>query len=438
MFQIKSLGTCRFDSPLKKSLGAKGHNFIGFVNDNDRILYNPRLDAFRTAITHGMEDPVSIELAGPREKIFFDPSKTRAAIVTCGGLCPGINNVVRALTLELNYRYGVTDVLGIRFGYAGFTEKTFEPIKLTSSIVEDIHMVAGTVLGSSRGPNETADIVNYIEKNKINLLFCIGGDGTLRGARDIALFAMLKGYPLAVVGLPKTIDNDISYISRSFGFGSAVQEAMSAIKAAHTEAKGFYNGVGLVKLMGRYSGFIASETALAVNDANFVLIPEVDFDLDGKNGFLTHLFKRLESRHHAVIIAAEGAGQNFFDKGKIGYDASGNKELGDIGSLLRSEISNYGKANKIQVQIKYIDPSYMIRSTVANSNDAIYCIQLAQNAVHAAMAGKTNLLIGHLHENFTNLPIDTAVSKRKNVDPTSSLWMNVLEATGQPVRMKNS
>ena len=213
---------------------------------------------------------------------------------------------------------------------------------------------------------------------------------------------------------------------------------MSAIKAAHTEAKGFYNGVGLVKLMGRYSGFIASETALAINDANYVLIPEVDFDMDGKNGFLTHLFKRLESRHHAVIIAAEGAGQNFFDKSKIGYDASGNKELGDIGSLLKSEISNYGKTNKIQVQIKYIDPSYMIRSTVANSDDAIYCIQLAQNAVHAAMAGKTNLLIGHLHENFTNLPIDTAVSKRKNVDPTSSLWMNVLEATGQPVRMKNS
>ncbi|MCX6112441.1 MAG: ATP-dependent 6-phosphofructokinase [Proteobacteria bacterium] len=438
MFQIRSLGSCRFDSPLKKSLGAKGHKFIGFVTDDDRILYNPRLDAFRTAITHGMEDPISIELAGPREKIFFDSSKTKAAIVTCGGLCPGINNVIRALTLELYYRYGVEEILGIRYGYSGFTQKNFEPVKLNPKVVEDIHMIAGTILGSSRGSNETKEIVDYIENNKINMLFCIGGDGTLRGARDIALFTMLKGYPLAVVGLPKTIDNDISYISRSFGFGSAVQEAMSSIKSAHTEAKGYYNGIGLVKLMGRYSGFIASETALAVNDANFVLIPEVDFDLDGKNGFLTHLFRRLESRHHAVIIVAEGTGQNFFDKDKIGYDASGNKELGDIGKLLKNEILNYGKTNKIQVQVKYIDPSYMIRSTVANSDDAIYCIQLAQNAVHAAMAGKTNLLIGHLHENFTNLPIDTAVSKRKNIDPTSPLWMNVLEATGQPVRMKNS
>ncbi|MEI6093827.1 MAG: 6-phosphofructokinase, partial [bacterium] len=195
---------------------------------------------------------------------------------------------------------------------------------------------------------------------------------------------------------------------------------------------------GLVKLMGRYSGFIASETALAVNDANFVLIPEIDFDLDGKNGFLSNLFNRLERRHHAVVIVAEGSGQHFFDKEKLGYDASGNKKLGDIGALLKSEISSFGKMSKIPVQVKYIDPSYMIRSTVANSEDAIYCIQLAQNAVHAAMAGKTNLLIGHLHENFTNLPIDTAVSKRKNVDPNSTLWLNVLEATGQPIRMKNS
>jgi len=437
MFQIKSLGACRFDSPLKKSLSAKGAHFSGFVNENDRILYNPRLDAFRNAISRGMEDPISIELAGPREKIFFDPTKTRAAIVTCGGLCPGLNNVIRTITFELAYRYGVKDILGIRYGFAGFVHKEFEPLKLTPENVENIHTSAGTILGSSRGLNETSQIVDYIEKNNINMLFCIGGDGTLRGARDIALFAMLKGYPLAVVGVPKTIDNDISYISRSFGFASAVQAATYAITAAHTESKGVYNGVGLVKLMGRYSGFIASETALAVNDANFVLIPEVDFDIDGKNGFMTHLFKRLERRHHAVIIVAEGAGQNFFDKEQLGQDASGNKKLGDIGKLLKDEIASFSKQSKIPAETKYIDPSYMIRSTVANANDAMYCIQMAQAAVHAAMAGKTNLLIGHLHENFTNLPIDTAVSKRKTVDPSSPLWMNVIEATGQPVRMKN-
>ncbi|MEI6092680.1 MAG: 6-phosphofructokinase, partial [bacterium] len=240
MFQVKNLGTCRFDSPLKKSLGSS----LNFIEDSSRILYNPSLDAFRLSVSNGMQDPTSIELGGPKEKIFFDPSKAKAAIVTCGGLCPGINNVIRAITLELHYRYGVKDVLGIRYGYSGFTDKRHEAIKLTPAIVEDIHLLAGTILGSSRGPNETSEILSYIEKNNINMLFCIGGDGTLRGARDIALFAMLKGYPLAVVGIPKTIDNDISYISKSFGFASAVQAATYSIFSAHTESKGFYNGVG--------------------------------------------------------------------------------------------------------------------------------------------------------------------------------------------------
>jgi 6-phosphofructokinase 1 len=430
MFEVKNLGPCKFNSPLKKFTEV-------FVSEGDRILFNPSLRACKDVLSHGTEDPTSIELAGPREKIFFDPAKTKAAIVTCGGMCPGLNNVIRAIVLDLHYRYGVSDVLGIKYGYAGFVDKDFPQVQLTPEIVEDIHLASGTILGSSRGTYEVNDILNNIIKNKVNILFCIGGDGTLRGARDIALNAMLKGYPLSVVGIPKTIDNDISYISKSFGFETAVHAATSAIAAAHTEAKGYYNGVGLVKLMGRYSGFIASHTALAINDANFVLIPEVNFDIEGKNGFLTHLFKRLQNRHHAVVIVAEGAGQKYFDKEKLGYDKSGNRDLGDIGALLKSEISKYSKEHGVPVQTKYIDPSYMIRSTLAISSDAIYCLQLAQNAVHAGMAGKTNLLIGHLHEHFTNLPIDTAVSKRQLVDPKSSLWMNVLEATGQPANMKN-
>ncbi len=431
MFDVKNLGQCRYVSPLKKSMR-------GFISEGERILYNPKLSEYKKVTEEHIEEPVSIELAGPREKIFFDPTKTRAAIVTSGGLCPGLNNVIRAIFLELYYRYGVHDVFGIKYGFAGFVEKEFPPVRLTVEMVEDIHMVAGTILGSSRGIHEVKDIVDYLEKNKINILFCIGGDGTLRGARDIALNAMLRGYPLSVVGLPKTIDNDISYISKSFGFDTAVQTATRTISSAHTEAKGYYNGVGLVKLMGRNSGFIAAYTALAINDANFVLIPEVDFDLDGPRGFLPQLFNRLEHRHHAVVIVAEGAGQKFFDKNKLGYDASGNRDLGDIGGLLKSEINSYSKKNKIPVQVKYIDPSYTIRSKVANSTDAIYCLQLAQNAVHAGMAGKTNLLIGHLHENFVHLPIDSAVSKRQTIDPTSSLWMNVMEATGQPVWISNA
>jgi len=430
MFQIKDLGTCHFNSPLKRLTSS-------FVSDESRILADPSLLAHISSCYKDLEGPVSVEIAGPREKIYFDPSKTKAAIVTCGGICPGLNNVVRALTLELYHRYGVNNIVGIRYGFAGFVDPKLEPITLTPELVEDIHTAPGTILGSSRGVQEAKHIVDYLEKNRVNILFCIGGDGTLRGARDIALNAMLRGYPLSVVGIPKTIDNDISFISRSFGFETAVQRATASISSAHAEAKGYYNGVGLVKLMGRYSGFIALHTSLAVNDANFVLIPEVDFDLGGKNGFFEHLFKRLEHRHHAVIIVAEGAGQKFFDKDTLGYDDSGNKKLGDIGALLKNEIAKYGKERSIPVQIKYIDPSYTIRSSVAVSGDAIYCIQLAQNAVHAAMAGKTNLVIGHLHESFTHIPIDTAVSRRKNVDPKSLLWLNVLEATGQPPRMMN-
>lgn len=431
MFQIKDLGKCRFNSPLKR-LGAS------FVSDgNDNILFRTSLDAYKNACGGGVEDPENVEVAGPRERIFFEPAVTRAAIVTCGGLCPGLNNVIRALFLELFHRYGIKDVFGIRYGYAGFINKEFEPIALTTALVEDIHTAPGTILGSSRGLCETKQIVDNLEKNRINILFCIGGDGTLKGARDIALNAMMRGYPLSVVGIPKTIDNDISYITKSFGFETAVQSASMAIRAGHVEAKGYYNGVSVVKLMGRYSGFISVNTALATNDANFVLIPEVEFDLYGKNGFLTHLFNRLERRHHALVIVAEGAGQQFFDKNSLGNDGSGNKKLGDIGILLKNEISKCAKEHSIPVQVKYIDPSYTIRSTVAVSSDAVYCIQLAQNAVHAAMAGKTNLVIGHLHENFTHIPIDTAVSKRKMVDPGSLLWLNVLEATGQPPRMKD-
>lgn len=414
MFQITELGSANFTSPLKR------FNEL-FINNEDRLLI----------------ENTSIELAGPREKLYFEPSRTRAAIVTAGGLCPGLNNVIRGIVLALHYRYGVSDVLGIRYGYDGFINKDFIPLKLNTDLVDDIHMVTGTILGSSRGLHESSKILERIMAERINILFCIGGDGTLRAARELALTAMKKGYPLSVVGLPKTIDNDISYISRSFGFETAVQEATTAIKSAHTEAKGYYNGIGLVKLMGRYSGFIATYTALAINDANFVLIPEIDFDLGGSNGFLFHLFERLKRRNHAVIIVAEGAGQKFFDSTKLGYDASGNKKLGDIGVLLKNEIASYSEKMGIPAQIKYIDPSYMIRNTLTVAGDSVYCLQLAQNAVHAGMTGKTNLLIGHLHEQFIHLPIDTAVSKRKVVDPQSSIWRSVLDATGQPSLMKN-
>jgi len=431
MFKVQNLGNCRFDSPLSKFN-------IHFIDDKDKILYSPWLEACRNSLKNCMDDPIALELAGPKEKLFFNPETTKVAIVTCGGICPGLNDVIRGLYFELYYRYGIKEVYGIKYGYAGMIEENdLEPILLKTSDVDNIHEIPGTIIGSSRGSQDLDKVVDFLEKRKFNILFTIGGDGTLKGASEIARRAILRGYPLSVVGIPKTIDNDISYISKSFGFESAVQFATKAINAAHYEARAYFNGVGLVKLMGRYSGFIAVHASLAISDANFVLIPEVKFDLDGENGFLNHLFKRLQNRHHAVVVVAEGAGQSFFDPSTLGTDASGNQKLGDIGTFLKSKIQNYSKEHKIPVDVKYIDPSYMIRSTNSVASDSIYCLQLAQNAVHSAMAGKTDMVIGYHHNNFTNIPISTTVSKRKQIDPNSQLWMNLLDATGQPYSMVN-
>jgi 6-phosphofructokinase 1 len=422
MFKIEKLGVNKFRSPLKEKLSC-------FTKDDECIYYN---------IDKNKKNNVSIEKAGPRENIFFDSKKVKTAIVTSGGLCPGLNDVIRSIYLGLFYRYGVKNVLGIRYGFSGFLKEKLDYIKLNHKIVESIHMDAGSILGSSRGKHDTKKILDKIIKEKINVLFCVGGDGTLKGAKEIHKEAKKRKYLLSVVGIPKTIDNDIMYTEKSFGFDTAVNKATDAISAVHTEAKGYNNGIGLLKLMGRDSGFIACSTALAVSDANFVLIPEVDFDIEGKNGLLSHLFKRLKQKKHAVIIVAEGAGQKHFDKKKLGTDRSGNQRLGDIGLFLKDKITEYAKKKNIEIYLKYIDPSYIIRSTPTVGSDGIFCIQLAQNAVHAAMAGKTNLSIAYMHGTFIHIPIKKAVSERKKVNPEKDLWINVLGATGQPQNMLNS
>jgi len=269
----------------------------------------------------------------------------------------------------------------------------------------------------------------------IQMLFCIGGDGTQKGAMALSReLAKIKA-ECVVVGIPKTIDNDLSFVERSFGFDTAVSEAVSAISAAHTEARAAVNGVGVVKVMGRQSGFIAAHTALAQNDVNFVLIPEVPFSLSGENGLLRHLEQRLEQRHHAVILLAEGAGQDQLEATHL-KDASGNVKLADIGPFVCDQIRDHFKQLKREVNIKYIDPSYIIRSAPTIANDSIYCQRLGANAVHAAMAGRTECLVGLVNERFVHVPMALAAGKRNFVDPESALWRDVVEATGQPPLMR--
>lgn len=431
-FKTLTLGEAKIPSPIKMSKSS-GDKFANYVSDSERLLYH--IDAAQC------EEGVpanSVEVAGPREKIYFNPAHVHAAIVTCGGLCPGLNNVIRAVVRCFWYRYNVRRISGIQYGYRGLLpENTFEPIALDPEIVDDIQMKGGTILGAARGGGDrVSEIVDSIERMNINILVAIGGDGTLRGADEIGEEVIRRGLKISVIGIPKTIDNDLSFIQSSFGFDTAVTTAVQSVRGAHVEAHDSINGIGLVKVMGRNAGFIAAHTALAMSDVNFCLIPENPFDLDGENGLLEHLKKRIQERQHAVILVAEGAGQLLMEDIEE-FDPSGNRKLNDIGVFLKDRIGLFFKQEGLEVNIKYIDPSYIIRSAPANPNDSIYCSRLGAHAVHTAMSGKTRTLISLMHNRFVHIPIKIAVAEKNFVDTEGSLWRDVLENTRQPVTMQN-
>ncbi|MCU0598364.1 MAG: ATP-dependent 6-phosphofructokinase [Desulfobacterales bacterium] len=426
---IESIGEPKIDSPILKEPG--GVSLEIFKSDEDRILIDVSAINNMEMIKSG-NTPPAFELAGPRKKIFFDTSKLKCAITTCGGLCPGLNNVIRAIVLELYYRYKVRHIYGIRYGLQGFIpEFGHELMELTPDSVVHIHEMGGSILGSSRGPQNIEAIVDCLERLNIGILFMIGGDGTMKAATAIVEEIKKRNNKISVIGIPKTIDNDIFMVSRSFGFDTAVDIATEAIKGAHKEAEGYPNGIGLIKLMGRYSGFIAATAALAQQDVNFVLIPEIEFSLEGQNGLLAKLENRLQTRKHAVILVAEGAGQIFFEQAEKAYDASGNVKLFDIGIFLKDNLGAYFKSKGTEISLKYIDPSYMVRSLPANANDHVYCGFLGRDAVHAGIAGKTNMIMGHWNNFFVHVPMPMAAGKRKQVNPNGKLWQTVLEATGQ-------
>lgn len=433
---IPSLGPCTLESPLTRYNTTSPQPSVKFVTDSEKVLLEDDLALVKETLSAGRE-LTALEKAGPRREIFFHPANTRAAIVTCGGLCPGLNDVIRGLVMQLYHRYGVKSIKGVKFGYEGFIPSYgHEMVDLSPERIEIIHKLGGTMLGSSRGPQDVNAIVDQMVQLSINILFVIGGDGSLRGALQISEAVRERGLKISVVGIPKTIDNDIMFVDKSFGFETAFAEAVKSITAAHTEALGAVNGIGLVKLMGRHSGFIACFAALAEGEANFVLIPEVPFTLEGEHGFLNDLEARLKHRKHAVIVLAEGACQDLMEIEALGTDASGNQKLGDAGLFLKQKIEAHFRAKKMEISLKYIDPSYVIRSVPASPQDSVFCNRLAQNAVHAAMAGKTGMLVGRWHGNFVHLPIGLVTSGRRRVDPNGELWLSVLECTGQRPEMR--
>jgi len=422
-FEIQRVGECKINSPMKG---------IRFTEDSDHVLYHRELGNLQGYLDKGLEPP-SFEAAGPRSKLFFDPANLSCGIVTCGGLCPGINDVIRSIVLSLHYHYGVRKVYGFQYGFQGLNpEYGHEAISLTPKLVNPIAETGGTILASSRGAQDISVMVDTLDRMSIGILFCIGGDGTQKGALAISEEARKRGLKISVIGIPKTIDNDISFVQKTFGFETAVAEAKKATYAAHTEAVGAPNGIGLVKLMGRDSGFIASYSVLVDNNVNFCLIPEVPFSLES---FLSSLEKRIRERQHAVIVVAEGAGQELFEQ-RGDRDASGNVKYGNIGHLLRDAIKEHFKGIEMPVNLKYIDPSYIIRSQPANPQDSAFCLLMGHCAVHAGMAGRTGMIVGYWNNLFTHVPISLATSERKKLDPKGWMWNAVVAATGQPLDMR--
>ena len=420
-FKISTLGTPLLKSPLSE---------CAFVKEGSTVVYETDAATLQGYVERQEAIP-SFELAGPREKIFHDPAWSRAAILTAGGLCPGLNEVIKFLTLTLKQRYHVPIVYGIRYGYRGLNPAYgLSPIILDEQVVDGIHEAGGTILGSSRGEEDVSVCVDTLVRMNVNMLFCIGGDGTSRGAHAIAEEVAKRKLCISVIAIPKTIDNDISFIDTSFGFATAVLHAGRAVTGVHNEASGAYNGVGLVKVMGRDSGFIAASATMANPFVNYCLVPEEDFNLEeGEHALLPHLLERLNRRHHAVIIVAEGAGQKFFEEGKEQRDASGNVLKKDIGPLLKEKITAYCKAHNTEVSVKYFDLGYTIRSVQAEGADAIFCGILAQNAVHAAMSGRTDMIMGHWAGHFTHVPITLATRDRKKIQLDSPLWTSVKSVT---------
>ncbi|GAB1409968.1 ATP-dependent 6-phosphofructokinase [Desulfovibrionales bacterium] len=421
---IPQLGPCKVANPLP---------YCQYIDDSQKMqtfVPGDMLDSAQAA-----DLVCQFEEAGPREHIYFDPPKTKCAIVTCGGLCPGINDVIRAIVMSAHHNYRVSGVIGIRYGLQGFIPSfKHDLVELNPHTVANIHEFGGTILSSSRGPQPPEEIVDALERMNISVLFMIGGDGTMKAAQGVTQEIMARRLKISVIGVPKTIDNDINFVTRSFGFDTAVEKATEAIRCAHVEALGAPNGIGMLKLMGRESGFIAAQASLALKEVNFVLVPEATFELHGPNGLLARLKTRLEERQHAVIVVAEGAGQNLCHV-ENQHDPSGNPILGDICEVLRKEIKTHFEALDFPYTLKYIDPSYIIRSVPANANDRIYCGFLGQHAVHAAMSGKTGMVVSKLQDRYLYLPLHLVTNKRRKLNVRSNYWRSVLESTGQPQDM---
>ncbi|XP_042396037.1 ATP-dependent 6-phosphofructokinase 5, chloroplastic-like [Zingiber officinale] len=422
--------------PLDVGNGELKDKSDGYVHDDDRALL--KVLKFASPSSAGAEciDPDCswveqwVQRAGPRKEIYYEPVEVKAAIVTCGGLCPGLNDVIRQIVLTLE-KYGVKNIVGIQYGFRGFCDQSLRELPLSHQVVQNINLAGGSLLGVSRGGPSVSAIVDSIKAKAIDMVFVLGGNGTHAGAYAIHNECRKRKMKVTIIGVPKTIDNDIQLMDKTFGFDTAVEEAQRAINSAYIEAHSAYHGIGIVKLMGRSCGFIAMHASLSSGQIDICLIPEVPFKLEGPNGVLQHLEHLIRTNGSAVICVAEGAGQEFLSKSNA-TDASGNAMLGDIGVYMQQQIKMHFKNIGLPADIKYIDPTYMVRACRANASDAILCTLLGQNAVHGAFAGFSGITTGVCNTHHVYLPIPEVIRFPKSVNPNSRMWHRCLTSTGQP------
>lgn len=441
--------------------------------------------------------------AGPRENLVY-PMESRdgatdslqVGVLVSGGIAPGINAVIKGIvdrhTLYSNHAKENDDtsydleIIGYRDGFSGLLSGSH--IKLNRKKVRDFANKGGSLLGTSRyhplldlddpGKRDSAvrDIISNLKD--IDILYVIGGDGSMRAAHMIwtraqRMHAEGEASKLSVVAIPKTMDNDILWVWQSFGFMSAVEKAKQFVLQLHTEASSNPR-LGIMQLFGSDSGFVVTHAALASGVCDYVLIPEADFSMEVLCEFIK---KKLKSRYKrgqdgkspfGMILMAETAiprdginspGCKYIDDPDVGLEkeekiaiekfiADGRRVQGQTqDALRRGGIKIISRV--VQKEIRQMkpgqywekfrvftnEPRHLIRAIDPSVQDVIFGQRMGTLAVDNAMAGYTDFMISQWLTEYVLVPLKLVVLGRKRVPQKGIFWKSVLANTGQPHEM---
>lgn len=327
-------------------------------------------------------------------------------ILTGGGDCPGLNAAIRAIVRK-SVKEGM-NITGIRNGWGGLVHGEVEP--LTPFSVSGILPRGGTVLGTSRtnpfkSIEDTQKVLNNIKKFGLDALVAIGGEDTL----GVAAKLFEKG--ISVVGVPKTIDNDLSGTDYTFGFDTAVSIATEAIDRLHSTAES-HNRVMVVEVMGRHAGWIATFSGLA-GGADCILIPEKPFDIGEVCKLIEHRHKR--GKKFSILVVSEGAkpvdDNQLITVGK-GVDQFGHIRLGGIGNILAEEIEK-----RTQLETRVTTLGHIQRGGTPTAHDRILATRYGIKAVELVLKKDFGKMVALQGNQIVAVELKEAVKEIKTVDP---------------------